>query len=298
MAKKPLTQEQKDAMKARLDAGRKKAAEKRRKEQIEKAHAISMQLKAQKAVEETPTVENTEPAPEVVVAEQVETPVIETVKSGEESQDDVLKRALEAIEVLAKLTAQNAASGNNNGPALGANGRIQGVITKASINPADYPDPTDRIKEEQRLAPYAFSLNYDMTFKVTSVQYETKAGVNYIEPQFNIELLRVVRDDSTGEDTGRRYVIGKLVIHDDPQTALMIAHANGFDSNAMSETDLLNEMRYIQIRDWVFESFFAPLSVNREDRSEMVVNGKVVQFFEVNSQDKASKLPFGELKRF
>lgn len=279
--KRTLTEEQKQVLRDRLAAARAKKTEKK-KQAAEAAPKVDV---ATMRVEPSPE-------PEPFVAPEP----VETIKSGEESTEAVLKRALEAIEMLAKIQV----NGQVAVPQVGFDahqGRVTGVIKKYSIDPADYPSPVDRLKEEPRLAPFAFALNYDVNYNVTTIQYDTKAGINYIEPQFNLELLRVVRNDATGEDTGRRYVIGKLVMHEDPQSALIIARQNGLNPEDYDEKRFLNEMRYLMIRDWIYESFFTPISTNRQDRGEMVIGGKVVEFFEINDQD-TQKLPFNELGRF
>lgn len=272
-AKKPLTEEQKQVLRDRMAAARAKKAEMKAKE----AADVSTRVEAGPEVE-TP----------------IET-VKETIQNSGEDTGAILARALEAIETLAKLQAAN--TGTTNPGVQLNNGRITGTVTKYSVDPSDYPSPVERLKAEQRLAPFAFPLNYDLDYKVSTTAYQSIEGINYIEPKFSLELHKIVRDDMTGEATGGRYVLCRLAMHEDPQAALQIARDNGIDTAALDEKALLDEMRYIQMRDWLFESFFAPISTNKNSRSEMVVGGKVVEFFEINDQNN-QKLPFNELNRY
>jgi hypothetical protein len=269
-AKKALSEEQKQVLRDRMAAARAKKAA----------------MKAAETTTEEPST-RVEASPEPAAVQ-------ETIQNSNESTEAILARALEAIETLAKLQAQGV--NTQTGPSMN-NGRVVGTVTKYSINPDDYPSPVERIKAEARLAPFAFPLNYDLAYEVGTTSYQSKDGINFIEPKFKLELQRIVRDELTGEPTGRRLVLCRLAMHEDPQSALTVARDNGIDTDGMDELALLNEMRYIQMRDWVFESFFLPISTNRSAQNEMVVDGKIVEFFEVNDQS-AKKLPFDNLSRF
>lgn len=214
-------------------------------------------------------------------------PTKETVVP-EQSTEAILARALEAIEALAKIQAGNAA------PAASAYAPTNKTVTKFSINPKDYPDPVVRLTAEPKLAQFAFPVNYELKYDVRSTQYQAKDGTNYIEPQFHLELVQIVRNPSTGEDNGKRYVVGRMLMHEDPQAALVVARENGVDIDQYAEKAFLDEMRYLQFRDWVFESFFTPISTNHANMSEEVVGGRLVQFYETNNQE-AQRLPFEKI---
>ena len=273
--RKPLTEEQKQVLRDRMAAARAKKAEMKAAETPKEEQSLGVDAS-------------------LAPATPVEA-VKETVQNSNEDTQAILARALEAIETLAKLQAAGVNTAQA-GPTMN-NGRITGTVTKYSIDPKDYPSPVERLKAEARLAPFAFPLNYDLAYEVGTTSYQSKDGINFIEPKFKLELQRIIRDDLTGEPTGRRLVLCRLAMHEDPQSALVVARENGVNIEEMDELALLNEMRYIQMRDWLFESFFAPISTNRSSQNEMVVDGKIVEFFEVNDQ-QAKKLPFDELSRF
>ena len=290
-AKRVYTEEQKQAMRERLAAARaKKAAMGVKPPVIKTVDAASTdEITAAVASEETMRVD---PSPVGPIDFK------ETVKNSDEDTQEILKRALEAIETLAKLQAAgiNTAAAAPTGPSV-QNGRLVGTVTKYSIDPNDYPSPVERLKAEPRLAPFAFALNYDLDYKLTTPSYQNKDNINYVEPKFSLELHRVVRDEQTGEATGGRYVLCRLVMHEDPQAALEVARENNIDVDPNDERAFLNEMRYLQMRNWLFESFFQPIATNQNTRTEQVVGGKIVEFFEINDQN-SQKLPFNELSKF
>lgn len=180
-------------------------------------------------------------------------------------------------------------------PAFNSNGLV-GTRTKFIVDPAYYNDPTIRLRKEPRLQQFAFDMNYTLDWEVNTSSYETKDNVNTEEPRFNIQLNRIVRDPATGEDTNGRYIVCRGVFFEDPQTAIVIARQNGIDVNEFNEKDFLEEMRYIRIRDWLMEAFYPPVSTDAQsNKKQMVVNGKLVEYFEVNSEQSAG-IPFGDLK--
>lgn len=182
-------------------------------------------------------------------------------------------------------------------PQYGANGRMVGTFEKYIIDPLNYPDPTPRLAQEPRLARFAFPINYELDFTVTTTQYQTLDGVNTREPKFTLELIHIVRDEDTGEPTDGRYVLRTAVFHEDPQAALTVAREQGLEvpDDPSHEKAFLDEMRYIRMRDWLLEAFYPPKSTVTKKKKDMVIGNKVVEYYEVNSESSAG-IPFGELK--
>jgi hypothetical protein len=166
------------------------------------------------------------------------------------------------------------------------------AITKFSINQSDYPDPRTRLADEPRLAQHAFKQNFALEWAVGRAQYQ-KDGINYTEPKFEIELWRWLTDGATGELTNKKYRIQKAVFFEDPDAAVQCAQDKGLPVDASNEQAFLNEMRYLRIRDWLFEVFWpAPMKSNDSNREEIVGN-RLVPVVEVSSyqeQDVLSKL--------
>lgn len=167
------------------------------------------------------------------------------------------------------------------------------AITKYSINPQDYPDPRERIADEPKLESEAFRQNFVMEWQVGKVNYDAKDGVNYTEPKFKIELWRWLRD-SENEITNKKFLVKKATFFEDPDAAIQAAVAAGLEVPARLEKTFLDEMRYLRIRDWVFDIFFPkPPSPIRGIREEVIGN-RLVPVMEVSSTDPVD-IPFSKL---
>lgn len=213
----------------------------------------------------------------------------------EASTEELLRQAVEAISMLAKLQAGNAASQAQGGPGL-QNGKLTGTVEKYSVDSSKYPSPVERLRDEVRLQRFGFKENFDLMWDVTTSEYTTIDNIRMKEPKFKLDLVRIVHDEETGEVTGGRYVEYRLIMHEDPDTALVIARANGIDVDSYDETQFLNEMRYLRARDWLIECFYKAKPTKNSTHREMVINGKVVDYFEVNSEN-SSKIPFDQLDK-
>lgn len=183
----------------------------------------------------------------------------------------------------------------NAGVQANARGGLVGTFEKYAVNPAHYPDPCARLAQEPRLQRFAFPANYELVFEVATTSYQTKDGVNTREPKFTLELNRIVYDEDSGAPTNGRYVVCRAIFHEDPDAALVVAHDNGIDVDSMNEKRFLDEMRYLRMRDWLLEAFYPPKSQQKRSKKEMVIGNRLVEYFEVNSQD-SEMIPFDQLK--
>ena len=181
-------------------------------------------------------------------------------------------------------------------------GRLVGSVTKYNLTPSAYPDPAVRLAHESRLARFAFDENYILKFDVSTSEYTTIDNIRTKEPKFTLVLAAYMYDDESGEKTyesdgtPKAYVVRRLIMHEDPEAALVIARENGLDVDEANEEAFLNEMRYIRMRDFLLECFFPtpPKSINR--KKEIVVGGKIVETFEVTTEGEASPdVDFGKL---
>lgn len=260
-----------------------KWTEEEKKAASEKAKARRAQMLAEQAA-----VVTTQNDP---VEAQALTPEPKVTNSPETPSDELLRQAIEAISMLAQLQAAN--GGANNGPQV-RNGKLTGTVEKYAVDPSLYPDPSDRLREEPRLQRFGFKENFDLRWTVTTTEYTTIDNIRMREPKFILDLVRVVFDEETGIPTGGRYVEYRLISHEDPDSSLMVARANHINVDDYDERDFLNEMRYIKMRDWIMSCFYKAKPGSNTNRREMVINGKVVEYFEVNSEDSA-KIPFDNL---
>lgn len=287
MPKRVFTDEQKKAQSERIKA----MWAKKRLEKEQGDLKIENNLKIQKESLQSPP----EPAaPPTVAPDQSTLDLQAQVKELQETQ--ALMKAL-----LLNQSQGQAAQGID----IGRGNKLVGEVEKYLIDPANYPDPTPRLAKEKRLAPLAFNYNYELMYKVDVSNYETKTGINMKEPKFLITLLKAVIDDqgekvrilnpTTKKMEDKYYIARNLVFHEDPQAAIVIARENGLEVDKTNEKAFLDEMRYLRVRDWLFDIFWPkPVQPGTQIREE-VIGGTIVQVFTKNSEE-SSNVDFTKLK--
>lgn len=168
-------------------------------------------------------------------------------------------------------------------PEINREGALIGSFEKYIVDPARYPDPCERLSHEPRLKRFAFDINYELKFTVSTVQYQTQDGVNTREPRFTLELINVHMDDQ-GNPTNKRHVIRTCILHEDPQAAIEIARQNNIEIGD-DQKAFLDEMRYLRMRDWLLEAFYPAKPQTNNNAKEEVIGNQVVRVYEVNSPD-------------
>lgn len=243
-------------------------------------------------------------------AEEVPPPVTDLPEhpdpdvSQEQSTDELRRQVEEMKEMMTLMRQAMTNQSQPQGVQLGRTGQVIGEIDKYLVDPANYPDPTSRLSKEPRLAPLAFEHNYELTYEVSTSSYETKTGQHFREPKFNITLLRVVTDEQgnrvkvtdpkTGKLQDKFYIARKLVFHEDPQAAMTIARENGLEIDGSDEKRFLDEMRYLRVRDWLFDIFWPGQAQKMENMQDEVIGGQIVQVFTRNSEESGS-IPFDKM---
>lgn len=243
------------------------------KKAAELAAALPGQLTLDKAIEnvsDEPKIEQPEPQPETI---ETEPDVNELIRQINELKDMQLK-----------LMAQNLSLGRN-GAQVGVQGLV-GTVDRYPVEAELYPDYTDRLSKEPKLQRFAFPINYELKFEVSETSYTTIDNVRMREPKFSLELIRVMLDEETGEDTGSRYLIARLTMHEDPDTAITLAKQLGVDIESMSERVFLNEMRYLRMQSWLLNCFYPPAVETKTNRRQMVIEGRLVDYWEKNTEDR------------
>lgn len=161
------------------------------------------------------------------------------------------------------------------GVQLGAGG-IQGIQYKYPVDKGYYPDPTDKLYDEPRLAHLAMRENFDFDWDVEGVTYEAH-NITYAEPRFIVELWRKMRDDEGNVIKGRRMFIARLYLHEDELVARIAAEKLGLTGTFTDNADMLNQIRYFRIRDWLLAVFYPEKIKARNQNFTTVVGGKVVE---------------------
>lgn len=207
--------------------------------------------------------------------EQVPTPKEEATISVDDYQS-LLKQVQELKSMLGSQTPPNEGAQ----PTVSAAGQLLGVKEKFSTDPKDYPSPVAKLMKESRLAPFGFEYNYELEFVVSPTTYQNISGVNMVEPRFHVKLIYKGRDDQ-GNDNGKRYIIRNLVFHEDPAAALDVARREGLE--IQNSQQFMDDMRYLRIRNWLFEAFYPPKTDAEKRVREEVIGNTVVQFYETSS---------------
>lgn len=242
---------------------------------------------ARKAAQNEPTLDQNDlntkqPQPISIPEEQI---------VPEQSESDLQRQVNELKAMMFDLTKGS----SDQGVKFDRQGGLVGTFEKYTVDPSNYPDPSTRLSQEPRLAPFAFGYNYELKYEVHVSQYDTKDGRNVKEPRFMMELRRIVLDD-LGVPTNRRYIVRKLTFHEDPQAAIQIARANNVEVDKENEVDFLNEMRYIRARDWLLDIFYPPKATASKAKREIVVDNQVIEVITLNGEDD-QVIPFGELNK-
>lgn len=195
-------------------------------------------------------------------------------------------------DIQALLKRINELEARNYIPAQGPN--LIGTKDKYTINPLNYADPIERLSNEARLQQFAFKLNYELKWNVSSTSYKTLDGINTREPKFELELIKIVLDDN-GDQTNERFIVKKMIFHEDPDAAVIIAKENGLAIDESNQVDFLNEMRYLRARDWLIECFYPAKSTAIKNKKQTVIGNRLVDIYEISSSE-AQKIPFGDLQ--
>lgn len=223
-------------------------------------------------------------------AAKTKTP-LETKQPTVEIPEDTLKVLMDRIAALEAEKATRPAEALGQ-PTINNMGQVQGVREKYTINKAAYShvDPRERLFDEPKLSRFAPRENYSMYWGILVTRYQNAQGIWMAEPRFELEVRKKVLDED-GEPTGREYLLGKMVSHEDWDAAVDIANSLGMDIDPAMGSAFIDEMRYQNFRMFVEELFFKPKPIQQVNggKSEMVIGGTVVTVYE-NPKDLAKDL--------
>lgn len=163
-------------------------------------------------------------------------------------------------------------------PVIGRNG-IQGKMFKYPIEESYYPNPIDRLYDLPELSRFNLRENYFFDWEVTGAEYE-KYGVTYAEPRFTIRLFRKMYDEE-GQPNGKVALINRHIQHEDELVARAAADKLGLTDTFESFQEMMNEMRFMRIRQWVLDLFKPPkVETHKNKPTTMNIDGKVVEVFD------------------
>lgn len=158
---------------------------------------------------------------------------------------------------------------------VGANG-VTGQVFKYPVEPEYYPNPRERLYDIPFLKRYNLRDNYIITWGVEGVEYE-KNGVAFAEPRFICHLYRRIYDDENN-DTGTAALISRTFLHEDRLVALTTANKLGITDQFADEREIMDEIRFIRVRDWLI-ALFTPYKFQafKKKPRMMVIAGKQVE---------------------
>ena len=182
-------------------------------------------------------------------------------------------------------------------PQVNQQGSLVGTFEKYVVDPANYPDPRERLRKEPKLQPFAFDFNYELGWDISTSNYQTQDGISTKEPKFTLELNRIIKDEETGENTNKRYTVCRAIFHEDPQAAIVVARENNYPVDETNQKSFLDEMRYVLMRDWLLEAFYPPKSTQEKmNKTETVIGNTLVEVFEINSE-QSETMPFSQIHK-
>jgi hypothetical protein len=220
---------------------------------------------------------------------------LSTVDVQEAPEQIADEQGLDELRAQVKLLTSLFAQGSQSNQGIGVErGKLVGEVDKYVVDPANYPDPTPRLKAEPRLNAVNFLYNYELDYEVSISSYETKTGINMREPKFTIQLNRIVLNDQ-GEQTQKRYIARRLIFHEDPQAALVVARENNLAVDENNQKEFLDEMRYLRVKDWLFDVFWPKPAKAKDGLREEVIGGTIVQVF-TKSSEEAEGIDFDQIK--
>jgi hypothetical protein len=160
-----------------------------------------------------------------------------------------------------------------------AQGGVQGQVFKYPVDKGFYADPTERLYDEPKLRRFALRDNYFFSWDVEGETYE-KNGITYTEPRFTVAIYRHVFDED-GNETNKLALVTRNYLAEDEYMATIIANKLGFADKFESKEAMMDEVRYVRIRDWLLE-VFTPINIKGKPKraTTMVIDGKAVEVFD------------------
>lgn len=174
---------------------------------------------------------------------------------------------------------------------IGGGGEVQGVVYKYDVSKDFYPDPTNQLLSESRLARFAMKENFIFRWSVDGVEYK-KNNITYTEPRFTLELFRKIYNDE-GDPTGKASLVSRQMLHEDEFTTRIMAMRLGvideYDKDDEGFRALMSAMRYERFKQWLFSIFTPPkIETHRKRPITQVINGKAVEVFDTETLIDAS----------
>lgn len=165
------------------------------------------------------------------------------------------------------------------------------VVEKVSINPNLYSNPLDYLYDIPELKRFNLRENFVITYDFSTIKYQTAQGAWYIEPKFEISLMRKQFDPVTGEELVKkkpdgttykpRVVLGRAIFFEDAPANIEEAQLAGLSVDDIEKDDFAEKMRFWRMREYIISRVNPrPTITKTSNKREEVIGGKVYQIDE------------------
>lgn len=218
-----------------------------------------------------------------------------TVTLSQDQFNTIMERLnkVEGKEASPEAVAQAFPTGVPSGSQLGPQGQVIGVVERYPVDQKHYQDPTDALYDAPELAQFALRHNYVIRWNVTPTKYQTAMGTWYIEPRFELILLRKQFDDEGNEiekvnDQGQTYkpriILGRASFFEDPPANLIEADQAGVVPGDLDAGVFNEKMRMYRYKFWLTEKLRprGPKKTNTDTKLQ-VIAGKAYEIEEFST---------------
>lgn len=165
------------------------------------------------------------------------------------------------------------------------------VVERVSINPNAYNDPTEFLYDIPELKRFNLRENFVITYNFSTIKYQTAQGAWYIEPKFEVQLMRKQFDPVTGEELIKkkpdgttykpRIILGKAIFFEDAPANIEEAQLAGLSVDDIDKDDFAEKMRFWRMKEYVVSRISPKPTITKTSRMrEEVIGGKVYQIDE------------------
>lgn len=215
-----------------------------------------------KAPQDAPTFEPTQ--------ESTEQP---TVTLTQDQFQEMLSR-IESLENQKQTTQPTQSTAQ-----LNSQGAVVGVIERFPVDPMYYKSPVDGLYDLPDLKRYAMRENYEIRWQVTPTKYQTANGTWFVEPRFELTLLRRMFDEEDPTlELPTKIVLGKASFFNDPPADILEASLAGVALEDLDKGEFQEKMRMYRYSFWLRERLNPRKPESTKAQSEQrVIGGKVYE---------------------
>lgn len=140
-----------------------------------------------------------------------------------------------------------------------------------------YLSPVEKLYDEPKFARFALRNNFEIRWEVKPIKYQTAQGEWFVEPRFELTLLRRQFDEE-GKEAAQKIVLGRSSFFEDPAANLIEAEQAGLTEDDLQTPEGLEKIRYWRYIRWIDEKLNPRRVINQAPKSNLtVIGGKVYE---------------------